>query len=226
MGSMFFIFFSLLCSIHSYDLAIISATKEDRSFCCLLAKTHCEAACYGRRCSSKCLVRCGENGVFSCTPVPCRDVAPDECTPDPPTVPPVTTAPSPTCGEGWAEFGTKCYRQMFELTNHLSAMNNCIRLGGTLASLDSQEEQSFLVSLLSPKGGWLGAVDWLDEGEFSWLDGTIITDNLDVYTNWREEQPNNFLQNQHCVWMRPDGTWDDINCKREENYVCQKILPA
>ena len=66
-----------------------------------------------------------------------------------------------------------------------------------------------------------GGQDFLDEGKFAWLqDGTHLDD---TYDNWKEGQPNNILLNQHCVWMRLDGSWDDVTCKREENFICQKF---
>ena len=79
------------------------------------------------------------------------------------------------------------------------------------------------------RGYWIGAMNWLDEGKFSWVDGTWIDatrsgTGLAGYSNWKNNQPNNGLINQHCVYQRDDGFWDDITCKREENYVCQKVL--
>ena len=62
--------------------------------------------------------------------------------------------------------------------------------------VETQEEQDFLSSLLAPTGAWIGAVDWLDEGKFTWVDGTKLTEDPGAFTNWREDQPNNFLQNQ------------------------------
>merc|ERR1712013_33718 len=70
-----------------------------RSFCCLFAKDHCSEPCQDKKCSAKCIVECGEDGVFKCPGIPCRDSTPKT---------------------------------------------------------------------------WIGAQDWLDEGKFSWVDGTWI----------------------------------------------------
>ena len=59
--------------------------------------------------------------------------------------------------------------------------------------------------------------DLLDEGVFAWVDRADLG-----YTNWKNNQPNNGQNNQHCVWIRPDGSWDDVTCKKTEAYVCQK----
>ena len=92
--------------------------------------------------------------------------------------------------------------------------------------ITNQGEQDLVASLHPNTGAWIGAMDWLDEGKFSWVDGTWITTARSGtgYANWKKNQPNNGLVNQHCVFQRDDGLWDDVTCKREENYVCQKVL--
>ena len=72
--------------------------------------------------------------------------------------------------------------------------------------------------MMTSSGAWIGLSDILQEGTFSWRDGTELT-----YTNWKTSNPNNANDEQHCVWARgDDGTWDDIVCRRTEEYICQK----
>ena len=93
-------------------------------------------------------------------------------------------------------------------------------MGGFLASIKDQDDQDALFNFAAKGGAWIGGQDFLDEGKFAWLeDGSIVSD---LYSNWKTGQPNNIQENQHCVWMRLDGSWDDVTCKRKENYICQK----
>jgi len=203
-----------------------------RSFCCLFAKDHCSKPCQDKKCSAKCIVECGEDGVFKCPGIPCRDSTPRTCTAGPSSITSTTSTEGPgpkTCGEGWLEVGLKCYRHFADLSNFIVANNKCITRGGTLAVINNQEEQDLVASLHPHTGAWIGALDWLDEGKFSWVDGTWIDPTrsktgMAGYSNWKSNQPNNGLINQHCVFQREDGLWDDVTCKREENYVCQKLL--
>lgn len=123
------------------------------------------------------------------------------------------------CDTGWTEVGSKCYKVSAGPANFLTALTDCIALGGGLASVESQQEQDAVFSLTGSTGAYLGLTDFLDEGTFSWVDGATVS-----FTAWRNNQPNNGGSNQHCVWIRPDGEWDDITCKRENAFVCQKEL--
>lgn len=39
-------------------------------------------------------------------------------------------------------------------------------------------------------------------------------------TNWAEGEPNNLDGVQHCVHM-VEGKWNDWNCDRPVNYICE-----
>merc|ERR1712013_956248 len=105
--------------------------------------------------------------------------------------------------------------------NYLTALTSCISMGATLASVETEEEYNAVYSLTGSTGAWIGLADFLDEGNFSWIDGAVY-DPATSYSNWMNNQPNNANINQYCVWIRPDGRWDDITCKKSEAYVCQK----
>merc|ERR1711909_111717 len=123
---------------------------------------------------------------------------------------------SSPCADGYTEVGSKCYKVVAGPANYLDAITGCIAEGATLANIESQAEQDAVYALTGDTGAWIGLADFLDEGVFSWVDGTAVS-----FTNWRNNQPNNGNNNQHCTWIRPDGEWDDVTCKRTEAYVCQ-----
>ena len=173
--------------------------------------------------------------MFKCPGISCHQAKPKNCIPGPSTIIPTTSNPPtgttefPTCGEGWSEINGKCFKHFVDLSNFIVANNKCITRGGTLAVINNFQEQNLTASLHPHTVAWIGAMDWLDEGKFSWVDGTWIHHTRtgtgkSAYSNWKSNQPNNGLINQHCVFQREDGLWDDVTCKREENYICQKLL--
>ena len=165
--------------------------------------------------SATCHVACGYEGMFKCGGVRCWTANPDSCSPGP-----STPATDFRCEAGWKRHGDHCFRLFTERLNYLDANNQCIQIGGFLASIKDQEDQDVLFNFAAKGGAWIGGQDFLDEGKFTWLqDGTVIDD---LFGNWKTGQPNNIYDNQHCIWMRLDGSWDDVTCKRIENYICQK----
>ena len=154
--------------------------------------------------------------MFTCNPISCSVANPFLCTPATTTTTTAVTTTT-TCDSGWTEVGSKCYKLEAGPADYYDAIAGCIALGGKLASIESQAEQDAIFALTGATGAYIGLTDFLDEGTFAWVDKAAVS-----FTNWRPNQPNNGNSNQHCVWIRPDAMWDDITCKREEAYVCQK----
>merc|ERR1712168_968305 len=191
-----------------------TTTSNKRFFnCWKRAAQICRAPCRGRECSAKCTVKCGFLGKV-CDPITCEASNPSECTAG-------SGGSTAGCGTGYTQVEVKCYKVNTGPVNYLTALTSCIADGATLASVETEEEYNTVYSLTGSTGAWIGLTDFLDEGNFSWIDGAVY-DPTTSYTNWMNNQPNNANTNQNCVWIRPDGRWDDITCKKSEAYVCQK----
>ena len=122
------------------------------------------------------------------------------------------------CDEGYTKVGTKCWKLFTDQKNYLDSLLACNVEGATLASVTNETEQNAMFLMAGSGATWTGLSDILDEGVYSWMDGSLLD-----YTNWNNGQPNNRDGNQHCVYMRgSDGKWDDIVCKRKEPFICQK----
>ena len=127
---------------------------------------------------------------------------------------------SARCEEDYTDTGRACVSLIRHPANYLEAILDCQTRGGLLASVLSQEEQDIIAALTESTGAWIGLTDFLDVGKWvSWVDGSEV-----IFTAWRPGAPNNHNNNQHCTWIRPDGGWDDITCKKKKHYVCQKPI--
>jgi len=186
--------------------------------CCKNAARYCNRPCAGRPCTAQCRVQCGFLGQL-CEPVSCAVANPSGCSGSAGTST-TTLAPSTSsCDAGYTTVGSKCYKVVTSSANYLQAILGCVASGATLATVSSQTEQDAVFALTGATGAWIGLTDFLNEGTFSWVDGSAVT-----YTNWRQQplQPNNGNNNQHCTQVRPDGDWDDVICDKNQPYVCQK----
>ena len=66
--------------------------------------------------------------------------------------------------------------------------------------------------------------DFLDEGIFTWADGTALGSYgtpTGTIPPWQNNQPSNSGVGQDCVVIGSNG-WNDIRCNVERGYVCQR----
>ena len=106
----------------------------------------------------------------------------------------------------------------------------CSAMGGYMAIIDSAEENAFLHSHFMENGYaasngykccYFGSSDDMEEGKWTWVDGTDIANR---YSNWNSTEPNadNVLQD-YARFMEgyPDGTWDDCEYYEGAYFVCE-----
>jgi len=76
-----------------------------------------------------------------------------------------TTTTTTNCPSGWKEYNSNCYFFNDRQLTWFEAEKNCIGVGGHLASIHSQAEQTFIYSNtgLSISFVWLGATDAVKE---------------------------------------------------------------
>jgi len=63
---------------------------------------------------------------------------------------------------------------------------------------------------------WIGGNDIATNQAWVWSSSAPFT-----YTNWFKNRPKNNA-NQDCVNLREDGTWDNIVCTKENQFICEK----
>uniref|UniRef100_A0A8C5T7L3 MRC1 protein n=1 Tax=Malurus cyaneus samueli TaxID=2593467 RepID=A0A8C5T7L3_9PASS len=144
-----------------------------------------------------------------------------------PSVAPTSPPPKGGCQEDWLLFDNKCFKvfgldENDTLTWH-AARNNCIDLGGNLATISKKEVQAFLMSLLknAVTDAWIGLNDINQEHTYLWTDGSSVD-----YTNWAKGS-RSYYSMDDCVYMLKNpieqaGKWKDEGCKASKSYICQK----
>ncbi|TDH06446.1 hypothetical protein EPR50_G00113310 [Perca flavescens] len=116
------------------------------------------------------------------------------------------------CPPGWTQFGSRCFAFYSETKSWINAENFCISAGGNLASIHSDEEQTFLKDFIKQVTGtypdsWIGGFDAVKEGTWMWADGSKFNYNI-----WAEGQPDNFRGVENCIVMNwGAGTCMSIN---------------
>jgi len=86
------------------------------------------------------------------------------------TIQPDTSTHAP-CPHQWTEFNSSCFRYFSSRITWVNAEEECVTLGGHLASVHSAQENMFLQSLASGDSFWLGGYP-TGEGDWVWSDLT------------------------------------------------------
>ncbi|XP_042546259.1 mannose-binding protein A-like [Dipodomys spectabilis] len=92
----------------------------------------------------------------------------------------------------------------------------CTELGATVAVPKNAEENRAIQSVAKDTA-FLGITDEEVEGTFTYVTGGGRL----VYSNWKENEPNDYGSGEDCVCMRVDGLWNDISCTTSLNFVCE-----
>lgn len=105
------------------------------------------------------------------------------------------------------------------------AKSYCESWGGSLVSINSSAENSYLTELLDGRTAWIGL--YTDDRNklnsnrvFYWVDGSEGT-----YRNWASGEPNNggyTFTVEQCVEITSDGKWNDLDCGSSLRFVCAK----
>lgn len=112
---------------------------------------------------------------------------------------------------------------------HAEAVELCATAGGTLVSIDDQEQNAWVGQRMDVAAAaddfWLSGTDIEDEGVWRWQDGRVFFDATadaasgSPYVPWDEGQPND-LGGEDCMRLT-GGLWLDLDCSSELPFACQ-----
>ena len=117
-------------------------------------------------------------------------------------------------------FGGKAYYQSNSTATYQQALQEAQSVGAELLKINNAQLNQFIASNIT-QVIMLGATDSLNEGSFTYPDGSSLT-----YSNWYSGEPNN-QQNMTCppytlgedyIALSPNGKWNDI-----PNFVCPTL---
>ncbi|NWT50716.1 MRC1 protein, partial [Erythrocercus mccallii] len=97
------------------------------------------------------------------------------------------TVEDPGCQKGWKRYGFHCYLVGSALLTFSEANKTCEQNKAYLATVESRNEQTFLISLTglrSEKYFWIGLSDMEEQGSFRWTNG-----ETPHFTHWNTEMP-------------------------------------
>ncbi|NXC59127.1 MRC1 protein, partial [Aleadryas rufinucha] len=164
------------------------------------------------------ILNCEETNTFLCKQLV------EGVTPPPP---PPTTSPLLFCPDGWqsvsqSSFCFKIFQGGREkMQTWFEARDFCRTIGGDLACIHSEEEQSLIARLdrgYIHYSYWMGLNALDSDGGFTWSDGSPVN-----FEKWSHGEPNNYDGNEKCGVFTGylNMNWNDLFCEHMLDYVCQ-----
>jgi Lectin C-type domain len=134
--------------------------------------------------------------------------------------PPSETGTEPACaavGEFLNVEEATCYRRSDQSAAWVDALSSCQAWGGRLVTIDSRAEDDFLGAQMQATF-WIGASDRVQEGLVVWSGGAPL-----AFSNWGVGQPDDFQGREDCIVKTlPAGSWNDLPCRVQNAYVCER----
>ncbi|XP_078609082.1 cubilin-like [Branchiostoma floridae x Branchiostoma japonicum] len=155
------------------------------------------------------------------------------------------------CENGWSQHGGHCYLVGLQLSTWDEARWDCKTRGGTLTSIASDLEESFVSDTIlqsesynSAHAFWIGGHDRRTEANYMWVDGSKFRhfnwfSGWPKHNNYAAQPSDDGLGNEDCIAIRqsfpvPSGGlqssnklyWNDEHCQNRNRYVCRKEISA
>ncbi|XP_031417136.1 CD209 antigen-like protein E [Clupea harengus] len=143
-----------------------------------------------------------------------------------------------SCEDGWNHFRSKCYFFSRDSNSWAHGRTQCLSQGADLLVINSREEQRFVFGMswrLHPEErAWVGMTDAETEGEWRWVDGSLVRDNVQYWVQRADgsSEPDDWRvsdeQGEDCGHIDTVETelscWMDAPCHAHFRWICEKAL--
>ncbi|CAI5784947.1 Hypothetical predicted protein [Podarcis lilfordi] len=126
---------------------------------------------------------------------------------------------------GWKLFGKNLYYVSKGKKTWYDAENFCMSRDAHLASILTDEEQTYITSQLTTPA-WIGLTDESEEGNWEWTDGSRL-----ITQYWSAGNPNSWENygdsEEDCASIIPSSrekNWSECNCHELHSWVCKESL--
>ncbi|XP_057702491.1 CD209 antigen-like [Corythoichthys intestinalis] len=126
------------------------------------------------------------------------------------------------CQAHWRLNNQHCYYFAKDSKSWDDAKHYCSSNGGHLLIIRSSAERDWLKPQLVGFPHWIGLTNLNVKSAWKWIDGTPLKSELVL---WAAGEPNNALQNEHCVEIYGGGRrghLNDLYCTSLRRYICKR----
>ncbi|XP_060069769.1 low affinity immunoglobulin epsilon Fc receptor-like [Ylistrum balloti] len=99
--------------------------------------------------------------------------------------------------------------------------DKCQELDGSLATIDSNTMNYFILRVTSAGVFWVGGNDLDTEGTWTWI---ANGQPVDLTSWWYQGQPQASSDDADCLGVQSSGVWRDVSCSLAAPFICQTYL--
>ncbi|XP_033121805.1 uncharacterized protein LOC117120830 [Anneissia japonica] len=128
------------------------------------------------------------------------------------------------CPDGWVVgLSYTCYKFSTTPRTWADARSDCMTIeGGDLLVIADAEEHSYIRNMTDMQNTWwIGFYDQADEDSWRWVDCSIPS--VWQRSQWASGQPDDSNGLSDCGQMNAAGQWQDEECSRMNNYICERL---
>ncbi|XP_055756989.1 asialoglycoprotein receptor 1-like isoform X1 [Salvelinus fontinalis] len=140
------------------------------------------------------------------------------------------------CSPGWEFYNGSCYYFSIGILTWEQSQYACIRDGGHLVIIESQQEQEFIKEKIVrstdfDNSPWIGLTDKKQEGVWVWMDNTTLDDRIKFWDPNTETfptlpEPNDWNPGEDCARMGQSCSsrikcWFDFACDQPCRRICE-----
>lgn len=120
------------------------------------------------------------------------------------------------CEKGWTNFRESCYLRITTKLTWPDAQKACEKNDANLVTVNSEDEMTFLGSLMTGNGGWNGLQLEENGNTLVWSSG-----ENSGYRNWGMRGSKRQSKLQNCVHMK-GLKWSMSRCSIKYKFTCEK----
>lgn len=119
----------------------------------------------------------------------------------------------------WQAFNGRSFLFVTDAVSWAHAQQDCLAMGGNLATIHNKQEQEFVQSVAEGQTAWIGFSDAQENRYWFWINSNPLS-----YTNWCPGEPNNYPGIQNCAVINytDRGCWDNDVCSKRFPFVCER----
>ncbi|XP_033739754.1 lactose-binding lectin l-2-like [Pecten maximus] len=132
------------------------------------------------------------------------------------------------CLDGWTQHHQMCYNFVSKQETWIEHMQNCVAIGGHLATINDITENRYLEAEARKRHAtfWVGGTNMNNNNTWIWIEDNSFVPMGPCgrghgFCEWSRDEPDNSHGNEHCLELNIHTQWNDNYCMVLQGAICE-----